>query len=216
MDFSRSLTQESILKVGNNEQGRGWMNMYQQGVLARWGMVMLVVLASISAWPASAALKAGEMKDFKIVAPGILSRSGLPSGQDLLTLSKKGWRTVIPLISAGEISAYKKIDPTTTPAFKQSGLRKIPITIGESKPPTDAQAQQFLSIVTNPKNQPVHVYCRKGHARTGTMVALYRYSVEGWSMEKAIREAKRFGSGISTKQSAWLRAWAQTHVAGEY
>jgi protein tyrosine/serine phosphatase len=192
------------------------MTMYRRTMLMGWGMVVLAVLVSVPAFPATAALKAGEMKDFRIVTPGVLSRSGLPSGKDLLSLSNKGWKTVIPLISAGEISAYKKIDPTTTPAFKQSGLRKIPIIIGESKPPTDAEARQFLSIVTNPKHQPVHVYCRKGHARTGTMVALYRYSVEGWSMAKAIREAKRYGSGISPKQSAWLREWAKTHVAGGY
>lgn len=181
-------------------------------------MVALVVLeiAFVSVSPASAALKAGKMKDFRIVTPGVLSRSGLPSGQDLLSLSQKGWRTVVPLISAGEISAYKKIDPTTTPAFRQSGLRKVSIIINESKAPTDAQARQFLSLVTNPKNQPVHVYCRKGHARTGTMVALYRYSVEGWSMAKAIREAKRYGSGISVRQKAWLKEWARTHAPGGY
>ncbi len=183
-------------------------------MLAGW--VVLLLFAGVSAPSASAALKAGEMKDFKIVAPGVLSRSGLPSGKDLLSLGNKGWKTVVPLISAGEIAAYKKIDPTTTPAFKESKLRKIPIIIGESQPPTNAQAHQFLLLVTNPKNQPVHVYCRKGHARTGTMVALYRYSVEGWSMAKAIREAKRYGSGISTKQSAWLREWAKTHATGGY
>lgn len=190
--------------------------MYRRTILMGWGMIVLVALVGTSVLPASSALKAGKMKDFKIVAPNVLSRSGLPSGQNLLSLSNKGWKTVIPLISSGEIAAYKKIDPTTTLAFKQSKLRKIPIIIHESKPPTEAQARQFLSIVTNPKNQPVHVYCRKGHARTGTMVALYRYSVEGWSMSKAIREAKRYGSGISTKQSAWLREWAKNHVAGEY
>ena len=123
---------------------------------------------------------------------------------------------MVTLISSGEIAAYKKIDPTLTPEFRQSGLRKISIIIPESQPPTNVQVSQFLAAVTSPRNQPLHVFCRKGHARVGTMVALYRYSVQGWSMNKAIREAKRYGSGISKKQSAWLREWARTHVSGAY
>ena len=160
---------------------------------------------------AKSGVSAGKMKDFKIVVPGVLSRSGLPSGKDLLSLKNRGWKSAVVLISSGEMAAYGKIDPFSTLEFRQSGLKKISIIIPEGQPPTNAQALQFLAAVRNSKNQPVHVFCRKGHARTGTLVALYRYSVQGWTMKKAIREAKRYGSGISSKQRGWLQEWARAH-----
>ncbi|OGI22129.1 MAG: hypothetical protein A2808_03855 [Candidatus Moranbacteria bacterium RIFCSPHIGHO2_01_FULL_55_24] len=175
------------------------------------GILGLAALWSVPFHSVEAALKPGTMKDYRIVVPGVLSRSSVPSGKQLLGLKEKGWKSVITLVSSGELAAYKKIDPTLTEEFKRSGLKKFSVIIPESQPPTEAQALQFLAIVKNPKNQPVHIYCRKGHARTGTMIALYRYSVQKWTMKKAIREAERYGSGIGKKQRAWLTEWARTH-----
>lgn len=189
---------------------------YKKTILCLLAAVFLSALLLIPKYQAESALSEGKMKDFIVVVPGVLSRSGLPSGKDLADLRNKWCRSVITLISSEEISAYKKIDPTQTLEFKNSGLRKIQIIIPESSPPTNAQAYQFLNIVTNPANQPVHIYCRKGHARTGTMIALYRYSIQGWNMDKAIKEGKRYGSGINWRQRAWLKEWSVTHDPGKY
>lgn len=45
-----------------------------------------------------------------------------------------------------------------------------------------------LDIITNPENQPILVHCLHGADRTGTVIAAYRISIEGWTTRKAIEE----------------------------
>jgi protein tyrosine phosphatase (PTP) superfamily phosphohydrolase (DUF442 family) len=62
--------------------------------------------------------------------------------------------------------------------------------------PERKEAVRFLQIVTNPKRTPVLVHCLHGSDRTGTMCALYRIAVQGWSKEDAIREMTNGGFGF--------------------
>jgi protein tyrosine/serine phosphatase len=55
---------------------------------------------------------------------------------------------------------------------------------------------RFLQIVTNPKRSPVLVHCQHGADRTGTMCALYRIVVQGWSREEALKEMAQGGFGF--------------------
>jgi len=50
--------------------------------------------------------------------------------------------------------------------------------------PEDEDVARFLRIVADPARTPVFVHCRRGIDRTGTMVAIYRIAVQGWSKEK--------------------------------
>jgi len=52
----------------------------------------------------------------------------------------------------------------------------------------DEDVVRFLRIVTRPERQPVFVHCQHGADRTGTMTAIYRIVVQGWTKEQAIRE----------------------------
>jgi protein tyrosine/serine phosphatase len=38
---------------------------------------------------------------------------------------------------------------------------------------------------------PVYVHCRKGHDRTGVVIACFRIAHDGWSNEKAIQSCGR-------------------------
>ena len=62
--------------------------------------------------------------------------------------------------------------------------------------PEEEEAVRFLQIVTNPKRGPVLVHCQHGADRTGTMCALYRVSVQGWSTEEALKEMMEGGFGF--------------------
>jgi protein tyrosine/serine phosphatase len=61
--------------------------------------------------------------------------------------------------------------------------------------PTAAQLEEFLSIVTNPANQPVYVHCVGGRHRTGVMTAVYRMTQDGWTALQAFKEMKQYKFG---------------------
>jgi protein tyrosine/serine phosphatase len=62
--------------------------------------------------------------------------------------------------------------------------------------PEDEDVVKFLRIVTTPDLQPVLVHCRHGSDRTGTMVAVYRIVVEGWTKAEATDEMINGGYGF--------------------
>ncbi len=66
--------------------------------------------------------------------------------------------------------------------------------------PEEKEIIRFLQIVTNPKRTPVLVHCQHGADRTGTMSAIYRIAVQGWTKKEAIREMTGGGFGF---HSVW-------------
>jgi len=62
--------------------------------------------------------------------------------------------------------------------------------------PKDEQVVRFLQIVTDPQKQPVFVHCQHGSDRTGTMCAIYRIAVQGWSKADALSEMTKGGFGF--------------------
>jgi tyrosine-protein phosphatase SIW14 len=55
---------------------------------------------------------------------------------------------------------------------------------------------RFLRIVTDKSRTPVFVHCQHGSDRTGTMCAIYRIVVQGWSKDEAIEEMTKGGFGF--------------------
>ena len=62
--------------------------------------------------------------------------------------------------------------------------------------PEEKEVVRFLQIVTNPRRVPVLFHCQHGADRTGTMCAIYRVAVQGWSKEAAIKEMTDGGYGF--------------------
>ncbi len=54
---------------------------------------------------------------------------------------------------------------------------------------------RFLKLVTNTNAGPVLVHCQHGADRTGTMIAIYRMVVQGWTKQEAIKEMTEGGFG---------------------
>lgn len=61
--------------------------------------------------------------------------------------------------------------------------------------PEREDAVRFLKIVTDPTKTPVLVHCQHGADRTGTLCAVYRIAVQGWSKEEALNEMTGGGYG---------------------
>jgi len=62
--------------------------------------------------------------------------------------------------------------------------------------PEDKEVVRFLQIVTDKDRTPVFVHCKRGADRTGTMCAIYRIAVQGWSKDEAIEEMTKGGFGF--------------------
>jgi protein tyrosine phosphatase (PTP) superfamily phosphohydrolase (DUF442 family) len=154
-------------------------------------------------------------KLFAIPVPKVLSRSAQPSLKDFQWLKENGWKSIVDFREDGEKGNQYAID-SKLPGFNGLGFNFLSIPIKDGSNPSENQADQFLSFVTDPKNQPVHVHCAAGIGRTGVAIALYRYSVQSWPMDKAIEEGGLFTKNIPSNQRNWLLKWAQNHLPGSY
>jgi len=62
--------------------------------------------------------------------------------------------------------------------------------------PENEDVVRFLKIATDANLTPVFVHCQHGADRTGTMCAIYRIAVQGWSKDKAIEEMTKGDFGF--------------------
>lgn len=114
-------------------------------------------------------------------------RGAQPEGRDFADLATLGVKTVIDFQKDG--------DPTEQAQVEREGMRFVRIPMTTRIVPTPEQLTQFLSIVEDPKNQPVFVHCAGGRHRTGVMTAVYRMVKEGWPADRAFSEMKQFKFG---------------------
>ncbi|MFQ5513827.1 MAG: tyrosine-protein phosphatase [Myxococcota bacterium] len=139
------------------------------------------------------------MYNFASVEPGRIYRSAQPSPLLLDWLVRRhGLRAIVNLRGR-------------TPGFESAfaahhGLRLYSFDLSASRPPTSADVERFLAILSDPANHPLLVHCRNGVDRTGYMLALYRTERLGWGPDRAAREMNRFW------QLEWLNAVPQSVV----
>jgi protein tyrosine phosphatase (PTP) superfamily phosphohydrolase (DUF442 family) len=134
--------------------------------------------------------------NFRQVSP-ILYRGGLPSKQDLVDLKKLGVKTDIDLM--GDIPGLDTYMVSREKRWaKEAGVNFVQVKIPTGKIPgkrkiAQADAEAFLRVVLDPANQPCFVHCLHGRDRTGTMVAVYRMTKDGYTNQQALDEMKSFG-----------------------
>ncbi len=121
------------------------------------------------------------------VAPGIY-RGAQPKGKEGYdSLRKLGVKTVVNLRDLHD----------ETEAVTGDGLTaiRIPLVadVRGSRPPTTEDMGRFLSILRDPAQRPVYFHCAFGADRTGTMCAVYRMEVCGWTPDEAFKEMEAFG-----------------------
>jgi protein tyrosine phosphatase (PTP) superfamily phosphohydrolase (DUF442 family) len=114
-----------------------------------------------------------------------LYRSAQPSAQGMRNLKQKGIATVVNLRSFH----------SDRDEIGETGLAYEHIYM-KAWHPERKEIVRFLQIVTDSKRTPVLVHCQHGADRTGTMCALYRVAVQGWTKEEAVREMTEGGYGF--------------------
>lgn len=138
------------------------------------------------------------MKRFQEVTPGIL-RGGLPTPEEIRVL-KDIWG-VVRIISL-DLEAGRKIDPVC----KQLDIEHLILPIEHDEIYSDENrirnnvkflSDKIIPLLTD--RQPVYIHCIHGRDRTGLAIALYRIKKQGWSVKKALNEARSlgFGDGLS-------------------
>lgn len=72
---------------------------------------------------------------------------------------------------------------------KEYGIDYFHISTGILQPDA-AKIKMVMSMVEDPKYQPLYVHCRTGCDRTGVIAGLYRVCNQGWTKEQAYKEMR--------------------------
>lgn len=129
-----------------------------------------------------------------------LYRGGQPTKAGITSLKEKhGIKTVILFRTSGD--EIEKEDEWAN----EAGLKFISLPLHNWFAPKHPEVKAVLKEITDPENHPVFVHCKRGADRTGTIIAIYRMTQEGWSPERASEEAKEFGIG-------WWQVWMKDYI----
>jgi len=114
-----------------------------------------------------------------------LWRGAAPSEQGYRSLAAGGVRTVVDLRAEEDLTDVQ-------PLLQSVGVTLVRIPIRDGQTPTQAQVEQFRSVIRN-THGVVFVHCGAGIGRTGVMAATYLVQERGASPHAALRENLRLG-----------------------
>ncbi len=114
-----------------------------------------------------------------------LYRSAQPNAEGFMNIKRMGIKTVVNLRS---FHTDRDELGTTDLASEHIYMK--------AWHPEKEDMVRFLKIVADPRRTPVLVHCQHGADRTGTICAIYRIAVQGWTKEAAIQEMVEGGFGF--------------------
>ncbi|MBK7392517.1 MAG: tyrosine-protein phosphatase [Chloracidobacterium sp.] len=132
-----------------------------------------------------------------------LYRGGQPTEAGIDQLKRLGIKTVINLRDNDDRARKEEC------WAKAAGLRFINFPLSNWFSPKDEDIKSIIDQIDRQDNQPVYVHCKRGSDRTGTVVAVYRITHDGWTGKQANAEAKKFGFG-------WWQFWMKNYIGDYY
>lgn len=123
---------------------------------------------------------------FQVVSEGKLYRSAeMPPDELARRCRRLGIRTVIDFRKpGGDVDAERA-------ALARGGVRHVHLP--SKQVPKPEVVRGFLEVMDDPANLPALLHCTHGVGRTGVLSAVFRMEYEGWSNDRARREAQRLG-----------------------
>jgi uncharacterized protein (TIGR01244 family) len=119
-----------------------------------------------------------------------LYRGGQPKKGGLKKLANLGIKTIINLRGESDETFAEGREA------KSLGMEYLNVPMSTAGRPTDEQVRRVFEILEEKEKTPVFVHCRRGSDRTGAIIAIYRIKRDGWTAERAIEEANRYGLGF--------------------
>ena len=116
-----------------------------------------------------------------------LYRGAQPLTGGMKEIAALGIKTVINLRGEDERTRDEETEA------RAAGLRYFSVPLSGFRRPKDEQVERVLALIGDSQNGPVFVHCHHGEDRTGIIIAVYRISHDGWSGERAKKEAKLHG-----------------------
>jgi tyrosine-protein phosphatase SIW14 len=159
-----------------------------------------LVMAVIVGLPVGyASYRNSHFRNFSVVTPGVLYRSGQMSVAGLERIvHDHGIRTVITLRDA-DVEGDRPPDWREEKYCRDQDIKYIRIRprmwsspVG-APAPAEAGVKQFLAQMDDPANYPVLVHCFAGIHRTGACVAIYRMEFDHWDNAAALEELRAGG-----------------------
>lgn len=162
------------------------------------GSFAAAVVLGITAFATSGSAQVAGVGNFHRVND-LLFRGAQPTNEGFQSLAKLGVKTVIDLRETDGRSALEKKE------VEAAGMRYINVPLQGMSAPSSGDVEKILAIFNDSAAGPVFIHCRRGADRTGTLVACYRISHDGWDNAKALREAKSDGM-------SWVEVAMQHYV----
>jgi protein tyrosine phosphatase (PTP) superfamily phosphohydrolase (DUF442 family) len=127
-----------------------------------------------------------------ITAPVVLCiddkpSGGQPSAQAYANAAANGFRSVLTLRAAND----HVNPPTERLMVEQNKLRYFNIP-PSSKLPRRERVEEFLRLARDPANQPMLINCAFAE-RVAPLMMIFRIVEQGWSQERALKEATASG-----------------------
>jgi uncharacterized protein (TIGR01244 family) len=165
---------------------------------------MMFLLTALALLQTPAAPPAPDILNFLRVTPEFCT-GGQPSPEHVARLKADGVKAVLNLRQPGEHQADEERQ-----AVQAAGLRYFNIPVDAAQP-TDAQADEFLTITDDPANRPMFIHCRTA-ARVGAFWLIRRVVRDGLSFDEALEEARRVGLRDGTPLVEFARRYVDSHA----
>ena len=156
----------------------------------RFGLILCFFLMTVftSASVAQTIEKSKNLPNFHKINDR-LYRGGQPKEAGFAELKVMGIATVIDLRDDDENALKEKA------LVEKAGMRFINKPLGNWSRPDLNDIDAILKEIDLTANQPVFVHCKRGKDRTGTVIAVYRMTHDGWTAKQAGDEAEKSGIG---------------------
>lgn len=149
---------------------------------ARWPLWTFLALIALLA--VGLGVDYGILKNFSTVVPGKMYRSGQPSEAQLEKWIEEYGLKAILTMRFGVPDFEKEL-------AERHGIKLYHAPFSARNGLGEKQWETIRPILTDGRNLPILFHCHGGGDRSGIVTALYRIEVQGWPLDKALREMNR-------------------------